>query len=190
MPKPSTPPEELRPESAGIGITESPLWWMWWATDYIKHGGKETTDKHHREFPNLASWGTEEGSTVATRGIYFEDNQKHFKPAYDLPQNKDWYSIEQGWKHYDSRDYLAGMYIWTGFDYRGEPTPYQWPSTGSYFGMLDQCGFYKDDAWYLKSLVGGANPFCIFYRIGTGKEKKTNPSMFGRTAIAMSLNFF
>lgn len=43
------------------------------------------------------------------------------------------------------------MFIWTGFDYRGEPTPYSWPSIGSYFGMLDQCGFPKDDVWYLKS---------------------------------------
>ncbi|MDQ5930093.1 MAG: beta-galactosidase, partial [Bacteroidota bacterium] len=124
--------------------------------NYIKHGGKETTDKHHREFPNLASWGTEEGSTFATRGIYFEDNEKQFKPAYDLPQAPNAHSIEQGWKHYDSRDYLAGMFIWTGFDYRGEPTPYIWPATGSYFGMLDQCGFYKDDAWYLKSWWGTA----------------------------------
>jgi beta-galactosidase len=46
------------------------------------------------------------------------------------------------------------MFIWTGFDYRGEPTPYVWPATGSYFGMVDQCGFYKDDAWYLKSWWG------------------------------------
>ncbi|RYY22704.1 MAG: DUF4982 domain-containing protein [Sphingobacteriaceae bacterium] len=46
---------------------------------------------------------------------------------------------------------MAGMFIWTGFDYRGEPTPYGWPSVGSYFGMLDQCGFAKDDAWYLRS---------------------------------------
>ncbi|TRX41293.1 beta-galactosidase GalA [Flavobacterium restrictum] len=122
--------------------------------NYIKHGGKETTDKHHREFPNLASWGTEEGSTFATRGIYFEDNQKMYKPAYDMPQSPNAHSIEQGWKHYDSRAYLGGMFIWTGFDYRGEPTPYVWPATGSYFGMLDQCGFYKDDAWYLKSWWG------------------------------------
>ena len=122
--------------------------------NYIKHGGKETTDKHHREYPNLASWGTEEGSTFATRGIYFEDNEKQFKPAYDLPQASNAHSIEQGWKHYDSRAYLAGMFIWTGFDYRGEPTPYEWPSTGSYFGMVDQCGFYKDTAWYLKAWWG------------------------------------
>jgi beta-galactosidase len=43
------------------------------------------------------------------------------------------------------------MFIWTGFDYRGEPTPYSWPSVLSYFGMVDLCGFPKDNAYYLKS---------------------------------------
>lgn len=116
--------------------------------NYIKHG---STDKHHKNFPHLASWGTEEGSTFATRGIYFEDEQKHFKPAYDLKPVPTAFSIEEGWKHYAARPYLAGMFVWTGFDYRGESTPYQFPSVGSYFGMVDQCGFYKDTAWYLKS---------------------------------------
>ena len=72
-------------------------------------------------------------------------------PAYDKAPSSSFISIEQGWKHYNSRPYLAGMFIWTGFDYRGEPTPFVYPSVGSYFGMVDQCGFYKDTAWYLKA---------------------------------------
>ena len=43
------------------------------------------------------------------------------------------------------------MFIWTGFDYRGEPTPFGFPSIGSYFGMMDQCGFPKDNVYYLRS---------------------------------------
>ena len=116
--------------------------------NYIKHG---STDKHHKNFPLLSSWGTEEGSTFATRGIYFDDEKNQFKAAYDRKPAPEAFSLEEGWKHYASRPYLAGMFIWTGFDYRGEPTPYEFPSVGSYFGMVDQCGFYKDDAWYLKS---------------------------------------
>ncbi len=72
-------------------------------------------------------------------------------PAYDKAPSSSFISIEKGWKHYNSRPYLSGMFIWTGFDYRGEPTPFEYPSTGSYFGMVDQCGFYKDTAWYLKA---------------------------------------
>jgi beta-galactosidase len=111
----------------------------------------KNTDEHHKAYPNQFSWGTEEGSTVATRGIYFTDNAEHYRAAYDEPQNSQSLSIEQGWKYYAARPYLAGMNIWTGFDYRGEATPYTWPSVESYFGMVDACGFYKDDAWYLKS---------------------------------------
>ncbi|HSD09234.1 beta-galactosidase GalA [Flavobacterium sp.] len=111
----------------------------------------KSTDKQHELFPNQSIWGTEEGSTNATRGEYYRDNEKHFMPAYDKAPSSSFISIENGWKHYNSRPYLAGMFVWTGFDYRGEPTPFGYPSTGSYFGMVDQCGFYKDTAWYLKS---------------------------------------
>jgi beta-galactosidase len=111
----------------------------------------KNTDEHHKAYPKQFSWGTEEGSTVATRGIYFTDNAAHYREAYDEPQNSNSLSIEQGWKYYAARPYLSGMNIWTGFDYRGEPTPYGWPSIYSLFGMVDACGFYKDDAWYLKS---------------------------------------
>ena len=112
----------------------------------------KNTDEHHKKFPAQPSWGTEEGSTVATRGIYFDDKEKHFRAAYDVPQRPTGsLSIEQGWKYYAERPYLAGMFIWTGFDYRGEPTPFGWPSIASYFGMMDQCGFPKDDVYYLRS---------------------------------------
>lgn len=111
----------------------------------------KSTDEQHKLFPDQFIWGTEEGSTNATRGEYYRDNKKHIMPAYDKAPSSSFISIEQGWKHYNSRPYLAGMFIWTGFDYRGEPTPFDYPSVGSYFGMVDQCGFYKDTAWYLKA---------------------------------------
>lgn len=109
------------------------------------------TDVHHKEFPDQPMWGTEEGSTNAVRGIYFDDRKHNMIAAYDKRANTNARSIEEGWKHYVARDYLAGMCIWTGFDYRGEPTPFGFPSIGSYFGMLDQCGFAKDDVYYLQS---------------------------------------
>jgi beta-galactosidase len=116
--------------------------------NYIGLGG---TDEHHKKYPWQSAMGTEEGSTHATRGIYDRDDQKHYIPAYDKSPNATFVSIEEGWKYYAARPYLAGMFIWTGFDYRGEPTPYGWPSITSYFGMLDLCGFPKDNWYYLKS---------------------------------------
>jgi len=111
----------------------------------------KNTDEQHQKYPNQFSWGTEEGSTVTSRGIYDDDMSKHQLAAYDRKQSDFFYTLEQGWKHYAVRPYLAGMFVWAGFDYRGEPVPFDWPSVESYFGMLDACGFPKDDYYYLKS---------------------------------------
>jgi len=116
--------------------------------------GNGDIDAHRNQFKNQPGMGTEEGSTFATRGIYFTDDAKHYQNAYDRKPRPTFYSIEEGWKFYAERPYLAGMFIWTGFDYRGEPTPYGWPSVTSYFGMMDVCGFPKDNVFYLKSWWG------------------------------------
>jgi len=115
---------------------------------------QEKPDLQHQKYPWQKGWGTEEGSTFSTRGIYFTNDSLHYKSAYDAKPRPNAYSIEEGWNYYANRRFLAGMFIWTGFDYRGEPTPYTWPSVGSGFGMLDQCGFPKDDYWYLKAWWG------------------------------------
>lgn len=111
----------------------------------------KNTDEHHKQYPNQYSWGTEEAATHASRGVYVPDTPAHYIAAYDSKPSRDFITLEDGWKYYAARPYLAGMCIWTGFDYRGEPTPFGWPSVLSYYGMVDACGFYKDDAWYLKS---------------------------------------
>jgi beta-galactosidase len=116
--------------------------------------GNGDIDAHRNEFKKQPGMGTEEGSTFATRGIYFTDDAKHYQSAYDKKPRPTFYSIEEGWKFYAERPYLAGVFFWTGFDYRGEPTPYGWPSVTSYFGMMDVCGFPKDNVFYLKSWWG------------------------------------
>jgi beta-galactosidase len=119
--------------------------------NYLGNGNIEA---HHQRFPEQPGMGTEEGSTFATRGVYVTDAAKHYAAAYDQKPRSTFYSIEEGWNFYASRPYLAGMFIWTGFDYRGEPTPYGWPSVTSYFGMMDVCGFPKDNVFYLRSWWG------------------------------------
>ncbi|PBJ16100.1 beta-galactosidase GalA [Flavobacterium sp. ACN6] len=116
--------------------------------------GNGDIDAHRNQFKQQPGMGTEEGSTFATRGIYFTDDAKHYQSAYDKKPRPTFYTIEEGWKFYAERPYLAGVFFWTGFDYRGEPTPYGWPSVTSYFGMMDVCGFPKDNVFYLKSWWG------------------------------------
>lgn len=52
---------------------------------------------------------------------------------------------------YAARPWLAGAFVWTGFDYRGEPTPYGWPGISSPTGILDTCGFPKDSFYFYKA---------------------------------------
>lgn len=111
-------------------------------------------DAIHRAFPGKPMWGTEVASTLCTRGIYANDAAKGYVDAYD--HNKpDWGALaEQWWTRYAARPWLAGGFVWTGFDYRGEPTPYAWPCISSHFGILDTCGFPKDNFWYYKAWWG------------------------------------
>ena len=59
--------------------------------------------------------------------------------------------IGRGWNYYMANKFVGGLFYWTGFDYRGEPNPMAWPATGSQFGILDYCGFPKDEAFYLEA---------------------------------------
>ena len=103
------------------------------------------------------SWkivGTEETTGCGTRGWYF--NSPDY-PGRMVSMNRDTTHhhaenvIERGWKFYAERPWAAGLFYWTGFDYRGEPNPLKYPAHDSEFGILDYCGFPKDEAYYLKS---------------------------------------
>ena len=116
--------------------------------NYILNGN---SDVYHKEHPNTPLMGSEEASTLSTRGEYVEDKEKGYLTGYDI-YRPSWGALAQQYmKHYMTRPYLAGAFIWTGFDYRGEPTPYNWPCISSHFGILDTCGFPKDLFYYYKS---------------------------------------
>ena len=111
-------------------------------------------DPWHKAHPKTPSVGTETASTVSTRGIYETDKIRNWVSAYDL-NHTSWSELaEEWWKFYGTREWLAGGFAWTGFDYRGEPTPYGWPSINSQFGIVDMCGFPKDNFYYYKSWWG------------------------------------
>ena len=111
-------------------------------------------DAYRAKHPKQPSVGTETASTVCTRGIYSIDKLRNWVSAYDLSFPPWAETAEQWWKFYAAREWLAGGFAWTGFDYRGEPTPYGWPSISSQFGIVDTCGFPKDNFYYYKSWWG------------------------------------
>ncbi len=111
-------------------------------------------DAYHKEHPQQPMIGTETASTLATRGIYANDKVRGYMSAYDTEKPLWGNTAEEWWSFYDERDFLAGGFAWTGFDYRGETTPYKWPCISSHFGILDTCGFAKDTAFYYKTWWG------------------------------------
>jgi beta-galactosidase len=113
--------------------------------------GLDRPDGYHKEHPKRPIYGSETASSIATRGVYATDKLRNALSAYDV-NNPGWgEQAEEWWKFYATRDWEAGGFAWTGFDYRGEPTPYGWPSVNSQFGIIDMCGFPKDTFYYYKS---------------------------------------
>ncbi len=106
---------------------------------------------YHRDHPNQPILGTEMGSTVTTRGIYEKDSIRAYVPDQDI--TAPWWAskAETWWKLAAENDYWMGGFVWTGFDYRGEPTPYKWPNVNSHFGIMDVCGFPKNIYYYYQS---------------------------------------
>jgi beta-galactosidase len=108
-------------------------------------------DEFHKKNPTRPVYGSETASTVSTRGVYTTDKLRNTVSAYDVNHPAWANGTEEWWKFYGTREWLAGGFAWTGFDYRGEPTPYGWPSVNSQFGIIDVCGFPKDLFFYYKA---------------------------------------
>jgi len=105
-------------------------------------------DKFHEANPELLMTSSEDVSGLMQRDVYVTDKNKHLVAAYDEVKPPWGTTHRVGWKAVAERKFVAGCFVWTGFDYRGEPTPYEWPTAGSNFGIMDACGFPKS-AFYL-----------------------------------------
>lgn len=112
-------------------------------------------DESRAQYPTRRAFGSEETTGCGTRGIYFDDRANGHMASLnrtpDTERDSTLNRIARGNNFYTARPWLAGLCYWTGFDYRGEPNPLEYPATGSQFGLLDYCGFPKDEAYYLQS---------------------------------------
>lgn len=144
--------------------------------DFTPDGVDETRyDSFHERHPDWPIVASETGGSASTRGLYeqeyYEGEPLHPNPApmaipepiYVNPRRKGivsaygetltpWGStIEQTWRNCADRDFLAGTFLWTGFDYRGETYPFDWPAVITRYGLLDLCGFPKDSFHYYRA---------------------------------------
>ncbi len=101
-------------------------------------------DRFHAENPTKPMYSSEDTSAFMTRGEYVSDRDgRHVIASYD-DEAAPWGETHlAGWKAIDERPFIAGGFVWTGFDYHGEPTPLTWPANSSVFGIMDLCGFEK-----------------------------------------------
>ncbi|MBO0600619.1 Ig-like domain-containing protein [Sporosarcina sp. E16_3] len=116
---------------------------------------------YHEQNPNWKIYGAETSSATRSRGVYTHPYDYNLSTQYeDLQQSSydndyvGWgRTAEDAWKYDRDLKHIAGQYIWTGFDYIGEPTPYYnaFPAKSSYFGAVDTAGFPKDIYYYYQS---------------------------------------
>jgi len=107
--------------------------------------------KDHEKYPNRVQFCTEGTSFVSTRGEY-ESNWSKGYCSNSIIWQPDWGPYPgEDWADIVKYPYLGGLFVWTGFDYRGEPTPFGWPCVSSHFGFMDVCGFPKDGYYAYKA---------------------------------------
>lgn len=103
----------------------------------------------HEKFPFRKMCGSEICASFSSRGIY--ECGHGYCNAYNTTFGPGT-TPENTWKAIAENPFMAGGFIWSGFDYRGEPAPYEWPNISSQFGLMDTCGFPKDVYYYYQSV--------------------------------------
>ncbi len=144
-------------------------------------------DTNIRQLPQGFLLGSETASTVSSRGVYHFPVEATSTPQHDDLQTSS-YDVEycswsnlpdDDWAMQDDRSYTIGEFVWTGFDYLGEPTPYDeaWPSRSSYFGILDLAGLPKDRYYLYRARWNKTAPTLHILPHWTwpGREGQTTP---------------
>lgn len=118
--------------------------------------------KQHQEHPEYILYGSETSSAVSSRGVYKFPVRDNWEPWYNDYQTSSYDMDYVSWgsapdtefAQQDDHEFLLGEFVWTGFDYLGEPSPYGEgaPSRSSYFGIIDLAGLKKDRYYLYQSL--------------------------------------
>ncbi|MCQ2254207.1 MAG: DUF4982 domain-containing protein [Bacteroidaceae bacterium] len=155
--------DPTRPCTQGMDRGDAPMWsGVWQEMDvpgfnyrlHVYHKGYENT-------PKGFVLGSETASTISSRGVYKFPVKEEHGTAYDDGQISSydlesciWSNLpDDDWMFQDKLPWVIGEFVWTGFDYLGEPTPYDeyWPSRSSYFGIYDLAGLPKDRVYLYRT---------------------------------------
>ena len=116
-------------------------------------------DSAHKLFSKTPIVASEIASEISTRGVYttnhwddyYGDRERGYVSAYSITAGPSGQTVEQAWPPIGQRDFIAGGFVWAGFDYKGEPRPFSWPVINCHYGFMDICGFPKDSYYYYKA---------------------------------------
>jgi beta-galactosidase len=151
-------------------------------------------DKILAAYPGKPVVSTEDTSQVMTRGEYVTDYSRNIVAAYDdvYPGWDKYSSARNSWEAIATRPRIAGGFFWTGFDYRGEPTPFGWPSASSFFGAMDLCGFPKTEFYVRQALWVKDKPVLTLVPHWNWSGKEGQPikvmALCNADRVALSLN--
>lgn len=106
---------------------------------------------YHKIYKHKIIIGTENAPIYATRGVYKQDDEKQVFNCYGDVHPGFAESLDDTMGAVENAPWVAGVFLWSGFDYRGEPTPYRWPTVISHWGLTDICGFEKDTYYIVKA---------------------------------------
>lgn len=175
--------DRTRPVTAALTETESDKNFIAKAAalDILGFNYKfEDYDRLPLNFPGQKFIASETTSALETRGVYDSSDTIRFWPAngkqkFVVNGKPDWTvsaydntaaywgtTHEKAWMEVKKRDFLSGLFVWTGFDYIGEPVPYPYPARSSYYGIIDLAGFPKDVYYMYKSEWSDQNVLHLF----------------------------
>jgi beta-galactosidase len=113
----------------------------------------------HALCPTKPIVASEIASEIGTRGFYGTDHWDNYRgdrkrgyvSAYSINAGPGGQTVENAWPPVATNEFMAGGFVWSGFDYKGEPRPFEWPVINSHYGFMDLCGFPKDSYHYYKA---------------------------------------
>lgn len=144
---------------------------------------RQAWDDYHDRMPNQPIIITEAATRNGTRGCYSTDEAKSRYYTFDkenavkcqkgVKATREEERLEGEWWYFAERPYLSGIFLWTGMDYRGEPTPLVYPAVYSQFGIFDYCGFPKDNYYYYKSWWSNEKVLHAFPNVNFEQKEET-----------------
>ena len=113
----------------------------------------------HALRPTNAMFASEIASEINTRGVYATnrwdgyqgDRERGHIAAYSTTAGPGGQTVEVAWPRIATNDFMGGGFVWSGFDYKGEPRPFEWPVINCHYGFMDICGFPKDSYYFYQS---------------------------------------